>query len=730
MPSAFECAKTCRWIILSVAIVNVIGLWRITCAASPIELDDVAAAISFQQRSENEQDRLEAVSLFGAARLLEQRQDLPAALRRYQRAHRHDPGAAEILRHIVPLAFNLGREQEAVRYATRLAQLDTSDPVLLRRLGVVLTEQGEVKKALALYERIRSREAGSSKSSSHVMLLMEMGRLYFLAEQNEKSADMFERVSEALEKPDEHGLNAVLLKAISGDKGEIHELMAAAFLEAGRPELAAKAFQRLAKFESNKAVSAYHEAQVHAKAGRYDEALAQLQTYFDARETVKGVAPYELLSDILAEQKKSADLLPRLEKLIAEQPASIPLHFTIAEKHFEQNQFDKAEPFYKTVLEKQPVSQVYGRLAAIYRHTGQPEKLLELLSGVVDKSETLEILGKELAALVENKDLTREILRLAREKYQEVKPENSAAQRAAGLIALEAKEFDAANTLLDLAVKSQPADKAQIYLSWGLKLFLDEQFPQSAVVFQRGIDEKALPDSKPVLHFYLAGALEMSGKHDGALAAARSAAEKQPDNARFASRAPSINYRAKRYDEAAAEYKKLLAKYDENFDSEDTREVLHDARLVLSNIAVIKNDLPQAEEWIEQVLDEFPDDVGALNDLGYLWADQNKRLHAAHRMIRKAVEEEPENAAYRDSLGWVLFRLGKHEEARVEQEKAVELSKKKDSESDGVMYDHLGDIYAALHLNDKAREAWQHAAAAFEKAGEKDKLEAIRKKLR
>ena len=661
---------------------------------------------------------------------MEQRQDLAGALRRYQRAHRHDRGAAEILRHIVPLAFNLGREQEAVRYATKLAQLDASDPVLLRRLGVVLTEQGEVKPAIALYQKIQQREAGSTKSSSHVMLLLEMGRLYFLTEQNEKSADAFERVSEALDNPEEHGLNAVLLKTISGDKGEIHELMGAAFLEAGRPELAAKAFQRLEKFTNNRAVTAYHDARVHAKAGRHNDALAQLQIYFDARETTKGVAPYEVLAEVLAERKESADLIPRLEKLLADQPANIPLHFAVAEKYFEQNQFDKAEPLYKTVLDKQPATQVYGRLAAVYRNTGQPDKLAGLLSEVVVKGETLDLLGNELKAVVENGQLTDDVLRLAKEKHGEIKPDNAGTQRAAGLVALEANKFDVAGELLDLAIKSKPADKAPVYLAWGLKLFMGERFAESAQVFQRGIDDKALPDGNPALHFYLAGALAMGGKHDEALAVARTAAEKQPDNPRFASRVPWIYYHAKRYDEAVTHYEKLIQKYDDNFDSADARDVLHDARLVLSNIAVLKNELPRAEEWIEQVLDEFPDDVGALNDLGYLWADQNKRLHAAHRMIRQAVDEEPENAAYRDSLGWVLYRLGKYDEAQVEQEKAVELSKKKDRDSDGVMYDHLGDIYAALNKTDKSREAWKLAAEAFEKAGETDKLEAVRKKLR
>jgi tetratricopeptide (TPR) repeat protein len=98
-------------------------------------------------------------------------------------------------------------------------------------------------------------------------------------------------------------------------------------------------------------------------------------------------------------------------------------------------------------------------------------------------------------------------------------------------------------------------------------------------------------------------------------------------------------------------------------------------------------------------------------------------------MIRRAVEEEPANAAYRDSLGWVLYRLGEFEAAVAEQRKAVELAKAENQESDGVMYDHLGDIHAALGQKDQATAAWKEAAAAFEKSGEQDKLEAVRKKI-
>jgi predicted negative regulator of RcsB-dependent stress response len=73
--------------------------------------------------------------------------------------------------------------------------------------------------------------------------------------------------------------------------------------------------------------------------------------------------------------------------------------------------------------------------------------------------------------------------------------------------------------------------------------------------------------------------------------------------------------------------------------------------------------------------------------------------------------------------------LGKFDEALVEQKKAVELSQAKEKESDGVMYDHLGDIHAALGQKDQAADAWHKAAKAFDKAGEKAKLETVKKKI-
>jgi len=90
----------------------------------------------------------------------------------------------------------------------------------------------------------------------------------------------------------------------------------------------------------------------------------------------------------------------------------------------------------------------------------------------------------------------------------------------------------------------------------------------------------------------------------------------------------------------------------------------------MSNIAVSRATC-RSHGVAGAVLEQFPDDEGALNDLGYLWADQNQHLERAKRMIEKAVAGEPENMAYRDSLGWVLSAWGSGPEAIAELEKAV-----------------------------------------------------------
>ncbi len=295
--------------------------------------------------------------------------------------------------------------------------------------------------------------------------------------------------------------------------------------------------------------------------------------------------------------------------------------------------------------------------------------------------------------------------------------------RAAGLIAAEAKRWSDVETLFNRAIKLQPKIAGELLLLWGVALTLDNKLAEAEKILQRGIDERQFPDDNPILDSYLAGVLDLEGKTDVALAAAQVAVKKQPKNAKYKSRIPAILYHAKRYDEAAKAFQELLDQFQNDFSDDEVRETVREARLALSNIAVVHNQLKPAIEWLEQVLDEFPDDPGANNDLGYLWADNNQHLQCALRMIQLAVAAEPENDAYRDSLGWVLFRLGRYEEALAELQKAT------GSENpEGEVLDHMGEAYRKLGKTAEANTAWQRADKAFQKAGETEKMKTVKKK--
>ncbi|MCZ2341519.1 MAG: tetratricopeptide repeat protein, partial [Bacteroidales bacterium] len=149
----------------------------------------------------------------------------------------------------------------------------------------------------------------------------------------------------------------------------------------------------------------------------------------------------------------------------------------------------------------------------------------------------------------------------------------------------------------------------------------------------------------------------------------------------------------------------------------------------------------KAEAELRMVLEHDPDDVLALNNLGYNLADQNRKLAEAESRIRRAIaldrderlrlgNPEPQNGIYLDSLGWVLFRREKFEEAFTVLEQATQMP---DSGNDAVVWDHLGDTAFRLGKKQRAQEAWSKAESLYTNSRfgqEGGRLEELRRKLK
>ena len=130
----------------------------------------------------------------------------------------------------------------------------------------------------------------------------------------------------------------------------------------------------------------------------------------------------------------------------------------------------------------------------------------------------------------------------------------------------------------------------------------------------------------------------------------------------------------------------------------------------------------KAETDLQMALKLYPDQPHVLNYLGYSWIDQGINLEDGMRMIKRAVEQRPEDGYIVDSLGWVHFRLGNFEEAMKQLERAVELKP-----DDPTINDHLGDVYWRLGRTIEAQFQWSHAR---DLKPEPDELAKIQEKLK
>ncbi len=129
-----------------------------------------------------------------------------------------------------------------------------------------------------------------------------------------------------------------------------------------------------------------------------------------------------------------------------------------------------------------------------------------------------------------------------------------------------------------------------------------------------------------------------------------------------------------------------------------------------------------AAQYFEKSLALKPNDPEAMNYLGYMWAEQKENLPRARELIERALKLDPENDAFLDSMGWVLFQQGDAAGALGYLLQAVA----KLEQPDATVYDHLGEVYAALKEMDKARAAWAKSLAVEADAKVQQKLDAAR----
>ncbi|UWR03370.1 tetratricopeptide repeat protein [Ruegeria conchae] len=214
--------------------------------------------------------------------------------------------------------------------------------------------------------------------------------------------------------------------------------------------------------------------------------------------------------------------------------------------------------------------------------------------------------------------------------------------------------------------------------------------------------------------------LSRSDRKDAAAEVLQNLAAQSPDLPGVHVALADLRRQQENYTAAVTSYDKAIALTEEGAGS---NWFLHYARGISHER--LKN-WEMAEADFRRALELNPDQPQVLNYLGYSLVERKEKLDEALEMIERAVAARPDSGYIVDSLGWVLFRLGRYDEAVDHMERAVELMP-----VDPVVNDHLGDVYWAVGRAREAEFQWKRALSFIDPEdtdGEADP-ERIRRKI-
>lgn len=287
----------------------------------------------------------------------------------------------------------------------------------------------------------------------------------------------------------------------------------------------------------------------------------------------------------------------------------------------------------------------------------------------------------------------------------------------------DAGRFDVARAEFDKLLEQSP-DNVDVLYTLGLLALQSNQLQDAATYFNHLIE---LDAQQPAAHYYLGRIAEQRGEsevaadyysavdsgdyyidarirvaliryeqsgYDAALAQLENIeADSEGGRVMLVQARAEILSREDRYDEALAIYNQALEDHPENTDLLYSRAMLAEK---MDKLDLVERDL-------RAVIELNPEHAQALNALGYTLADRTDRLQEAYELIQRALAINPDDFYIVDSMGWVLYRMGRLDEAEKYLRRALELR------NDPEVAAHLGEVLWVKGEREAARKIWDTA---------------------
>lgn len=482
----------------------------------------------------------------------------------------------------------------------------------------------------------------------------------------------------------------------------------------GQPQKAEDAFRRVLQTDPSSKIGLSNLAELYIQQGDFDQAIDALSKIPDGDMDSQ---LYGMLGYSYAQTDQNDKAIEVYEKALAQEPDNTNLRRYYAEALLSAGKNDAARAELQKVLKSEPEDGLsYKRLAMLDREEGRfDEARDELEKAKALSPDDLEVPYQQalLESTVGNDDKAVEVLKellkqSERPGGQYTVPEGN--NRALflerlGLVYRDQQKFpqamDAFKQIQALGPTQGP--RAELLIIDTLRA---AHQPEKAMA-EADAAVKSYPKNQDLAITH-ASMLGEQGHVDQGVEELQKFLTQRPIDRSIYVAIAQIYLQAKRFDPAEQAIQKAL-------DLSPSPEDQEYALFVQASIYERQKKYDQAEETFKRVLNVDPLNSSASNYLGYMLADRGVRLDESVKYIQKALELDPNNGAYLDSLGWAYFKMGRYDLAQVPLEKAASKI-----QNDPTIHEHLGNLYLRQGKTGLAREEWQRALQEWPQAVSSD----------
>lgn len=370
---------------------------------------------------------------------------------------------------------------------------------------------------------------------------------------------------------------------------------------------------------------------------------------------------------LLRQLKKNDDVEAEFKKLISQNPSEARYYTYLAEFYQENNQNDKAMDTYKEILKIDPRNpMVHLALADYYKAQNDKENFY-----------------KEVKIAFENPDLDVDTKLKILISYYQLSEGNPQFQTQA-------------NELCDIMLKTHPnaAESHSIYADF---LYRDKKINEARNEYALAA---RLDNSRYPLWNQLMIVESELGMHDSLQAHSAECIELFPNQPLPYFFNGLSNISLKQYDKAIQSLNDGLEfVYNNNPLMIQMYSSLGEAYNAIK-------EYDKSDKAYEDALKVDPDNTVILNNYAYYLSLRKKNLEKAEKLSRRSNELAPNNRSYIDTYGWILYQLGKYQEAELWLARAVKMGAK------SAISEHYGDVLYKLNKKDEALKYWQEAKTA------------------